>query len=101
MNTEELKKLCEEELLTLRSGILLLAHTGGYSPCGDAGVSEGAAVDGGLCAALLRNKPIFKIFPRYPRDLDVYGHGRRHATFGTACCLQALEFVQSSVEASL
>ena len=42
MNTEELKKLCEEELLTLRSGILLLAHTGGYSPCGDSEVSKRA-----------------------------------------------------------
>ncbi len=40
-------------------------------------------------------------FPRDPRYINVYGHGRINVASSTSGGLEALEFVQGLVEASL
>ncbi len=42
-----------------------------------------------------------KALPRTTRDLHVYCHGWRDVTMSSAGCLEALEFVQGLIQASL
>ena len=63
---------------------------------------KGSPASEGICAPLLRNKPILSgTFPGDSGDVDVYGHWRRDAALGAAGGLEALEFVQGLIKAAL
>jgi len=44
---------------------------------------------------------LFRTLPRTTRDLHVYCHGWRDVAMSSAGCLEALEFVQGLIQASL